>query len=438
MQIEPLNRCTDEISTPSYSRGVDEAHDSINLISPERNILIFELGYTGHYPSYIKHLAKYWIEQAYSGNLTIVVSPKFAQLHPDVLEIASDSLGKNLRFIVITSHEESNLIPRCSPLNRARRALQEWHLVHKYATELEATHCLLLYFDSFQTAISLGKRLPCQFSGIYFRPTFHYPTLSAYSSTLKERIQRWREQFILSLVMRHPQMQVLFCLDPYVIKGLNRIYKQTTAVYLPDPVYLEMFSEEEVSHFREDLGIEPGRQVFLLFGALYDTRKGIHQLSLALSMLPFELRQKVCLLFVGQTLGNEQTQEDIEVILRCAPVQVIVRDTFVPDEHVSLYFQVTDAVLAIYQKHIGMSGILVLAAAAQKPLLSQSYGLLGELTRSWKLGLAVDSTNPSEIAKGLSQFILEAPEALGDRAKMKSFAEQNSAENFARTIFQHM
>jgi glycosyltransferase involved in cell wall biosynthesis len=94
-------------------------------------------------------------------------------------------------------------------------------------------------------------------------------------------------------------------------------------------------------------------------------------------------------------------------------------------------------VLALYQRHVGMSGILVLAAAAQKPVLSSDYGLLGELTHHWRLGITADSTNPVDISKGLTQLLEEDLKKLGDITSMKVFAEQNSAENYAQVIFQH-
>jgi glycosyltransferase involved in cell wall biosynthesis len=97
-----------------------------------------------------------------------------------------------------------------------------------------------------------------------------------------------------------------------------------------------------------------------------------------------------------------------------------------------------DVILAPYQRHVGMSGILLLAAAAQKPVLSSNYGLMGEIVRRYELGLTVDSTEPKEIAKGLTRFLVEDSDKLCDRAKMKSFAEQNSAEEFARVIFEHL
>jgi len=81
---------------------------------------------------------------------------------------------------------------------------------------------------------------------------------------------------------------------------------------------------------------------------------------------------------------------------------------------------------------------LLLAAAAGKPVLSSDYGLMGELVRRYQLGLAVDSTVPRELAQALSRCLVDTPEMLGDRAQMRTFAEQNSVGRYASTIFRYL
>ncbi|MGB5714087.1 MAG: glycosyltransferase, partial [Waterburya sp.] len=135
---------------------------------------------------------------------------------------------------------------------------------------------------------------------------------------------------------------------------------------------------------------------------------------------------------------KQSIETQVETFCRTKPVQIIGHYQFVPEQDVSQYFQLADFVLAPYQKHIGMSGILLLAAAAQKPILSSNYGLMGELVRQYQLGLTVDSTLPQEIADGITECLHKSPEQLGDRQKMKTFAEQNSAERFAQVIVEHL
>lgn len=420
----------------------------------ERKLMLFDLSIYGHHPSYIQHLIEYWCKQRLSGSLNIVVSPKFIQEHFDVVSIASKLNQANINFVAIALEEEAALKSRKSGFSRTLRAFQEWNLFCKYASFLKATQCLFMYFDTCQLPIAFGRGAPCPFSGIYFKPTFHYGDFTNYLPSLKDRLQHQREKFLLSLVLRNSQLQTLFCLDSFVVKHLDSFRTKVEAVYLPDPVksqnefeFQSTFSHRATAgdaltsskRLREKLGISADKQVFLLFGAL-DGRKGIYQLLEAILLLPPVLLQKFCLVFIGESnpVDKELIESQVATVCQSQPVQIVRHYEFVPEQDVTAYFQLADVVLAPYQRHVGMSGILLLAAAAQKPVLSSNYGLMGEIVQRYNLGLTVDSTVPSEIAKSLTRFLLESPEALCDRTKMKLLAEQNSTERFASVIFQYV
>lgn len=412
---------------------------SQSVATSEKNLLIFELAYGGHFASYIRYLAQYWYREELSGTLNFVISPNFVAQHPDVVAIAKKAT--NIHFTAINPSEAAKLVPRNNSLNRAIRSFQEWQLLRKYAKQLQADSCLLLYFDSFQAAVASGLKLPCSFSGIYFRPTFHYSSFADYSPTRKEQIQHFREKsIILPRVMKHPQLSNLFCLDPFVVKHLERFKSLASITPLADPVPIQEIADEKIARFREGLGVEGDRKIFLFFGALYNRRKGIDKVLAAISQLSPDLCQKICLLLVGQIYleDNPMLKQQMTEVVQKFPIQVIMRDEFVPEEDVQLYYRSADVILAPYQRHVGMSGVLVNAAAAQKPLLCSDYGLMGEITRQWKLGLTVDSNIPEEIARGLREFLEKEPVELSNKNKMKAFAMANSNNNFAKIIFQNV
>jgi glycosyltransferase involved in cell wall biosynthesis len=402
-----------------------------------RHLMLFELSVGGHYPSYIMHLVQYWCTQNLTGLLTVVVSPQFIEQHADVLESAAGH-EDHIRFIPITQAEEDELLPRKSPIHRARRAIQMWNLLCRYAESVNASHCLIMYLDSFQTPLALKAKAPCPVSGIYFRPTFHYGSLTHYRPSLKDKIQQWRERMALPRVLSHPQLQTIFCLDPFVVKPLNNFKSKVKAVHLPDPVQIYNYPEDTVTRLRETLGIQPNRLVFLMFGAL-DGRKGIHQLLEAILKLPSELGQRLCLLFVGPIKPQDKQQmlDKIPQVYN-TDAQIVIHDAFVPDHEIQPFFQLADVILVLYQRHVGMSGVLVRAATASKPVLGSNYGLMGEVTQRHSLGLVLDATMPTEITQGLIQTITTSPAKIGDRGKMEKFAKLNSADHYAKTIFQHI
>ncbi|KYC41559.1 glycosyl transferase family 1 [Scytonema hofmannii PCC 7110] len=411
-----------------------------NQIGSDRKIMLFNLATDGHHPGYIQHLINFWGERGGPGCLDVVVSPKFMQRHTDIVNLASKYGQDRVNFVPISVAEETAFFPQSSYLNRKIYFFQEWKLCRKYAKALNATHCLLMYFDTLQIPIAFGGKSPCSFSAIYFRPTFHYDDFEHYKPTWKDRLQQSYEKFLLSLVLRHRQLKTLLCLDPFVLKHLNQFNTAANMVYLPDPV--EIYNNTSTmppEKLRHSLGVEADRKVLLLFGGL-NQRKGLHQLLEAVSLLPSNVCQKLCLLLVGPIDSGIESQVRAKIahLSQSLPVQIITCNQFVVDRDIQTYFQLADVILAPYQRHVGMSAILVRAAAAQKPVLSSDYGLMGEITRRHQLGLTVDSTVPNEIARGLTEFLLETPEKFCDRNKMKLLAEQNTVEQFASTIFSYM
>lgn len=412
---------------------------SLGYNYPSHRIMLFDLSIHGHHPAYIQHLISYWHIQNLPGHLDIVVSPQFFQHHAEVVNLVAQKEIKNVSFVAIDSDIEAALKPRKSGWSRMQRTFQEWHVLCDYARKLKATHCLIMYFDTCQLPLALGEKPPCPVSGIYFKPTFHYSQFGQSVSSWNSRLQEWREKWLLARVLQHSHLKTLFCLDPFAVQSIDRLLTPGKTVALPDPVQVGSVSPEQVTQLREQLGIEAGRQIFLLFGCL-NGRKGIYQLLDAIAMLPAELSKTMCLLLVGQANQQDQlrTLSLTSTLSLNSPVQIITHHEFVPESEVQTYFHLADVVLAPYQKHAGMSGILIWAAVAQKPVLSSNYGLMGELVRRYQLGLAIDSTHSAEIAQGLTQFLRVPPTAIGDRQLMQVFAEQNSAERFADVIFQYL
>jgi glycosyltransferase involved in cell wall biosynthesis len=402
-----------------------------------RKLMLFDLYEEGHHPGYILHLIRYWLQQEFTGQLDVVVTPRFIAKHTDVVA-AANSEQSNVRLVGVTDEEAKVLAPRISPYNRAVRSLQEWRLLNKYAALVGCTDCLMMYFDSFQTALLLGKKAPCNLSGIYFRPTFHYPEFTHYSSTLKDKVQVVREHAVLPRVLNHPSLKTLFCLDRFALNPLLRVSKKIQPIHLPDPVQTYN-PDSKQENFKRDRGIDHQRKIFLLFGTL-DGRKGIYQLLDAIQLLPFSACEQLCLWLVGPTTSDIQhaITKQIDLITQILPVQIVVQNSFVQENEIQPYFQCADVILAPYQRHVGMSAILVRAAAAQKPVLSSNFGLMGQVVDHYELGLTVDSTNPDKIATALVQLLQGNASQIGDHQKMLMFAQENSAQEYAKTIFSHL
>ncbi len=392
-------------------------------------LMLFDLAVGGHHPSHIGFLARYWRVASFPGRLDVVVLPEFAQLHRDVIPEEPE-----INLVCISPAEAASL-------SRAKglilRGFQEWTILCRYARILDSTHALLMYLDRFQAPLALGLRAPCALSGIYFRPSFHYAEFMN-APSMGEKMRWLSRKLLVRRVLQNPSLQMLFCLDPYAVQRMAEFTSKAQVVALPDPVELPQAAPDEIALLRERLGIAPDDRAFLLFGSLA-YRKGIHQLLEALSLLSPSVAKRIVILLIGRIAPEDRASlaRRLEEVQSALPVRIIVRDEFVPEGEASLYFLMADVVLAVYQRHIGSSGILLRAAAALKPVLASDYGLMGELVKRHALGLAIDSSKPAEIARGIEQMLLAEQRAC-DREKMRHFAEQNSPELFAKTIFSHL
>ncbi|MEM7530782.1 MAG: glycosyltransferase [Chloroflexota bacterium] len=417
--------------------------------------MIFDLDITGHHPDYIRHLVHYWPVTDHPlamTRLVIVVSPEFLDQHQHVVESPSHA---QVEWCPITA-DELQWYHACRG-SLMRHAWVEWRLFCRYAKKFQADQALVMYVDRLQLMLALRRPLPCPFSGIYFRPKFHYFQYTQQSeSTQRERLQTQAKKWICHRFLHHNQLKTLFCLDPSAVSPLQSLAagrhhgrhhggREVNIVHLPDPVELYPQShkqpDEQTTHatLRQKLGFDAKRTVFLIFGMI-DKRKGVYQILDAIQQLTGPQQSAVSLLLVGPLAEDDRQriQTTVQAIQQQTQVHIVTHDQFVIDEEIQPYFEIADIVLTLYQRHVGMSAILVRAAMACKPVLASSYGLVGELVRTRQLGVTVDSQSPDAVMRGIQQCLGSEPENLFNRAEATRFAGENSPKRFAQVIVDGM
>lgn len=401
--------------------------------------MLFDLALGGHHGAYLKQVVEQGCAQPSIERICVVVRPDFLTVHADVAEFFSQFNPSALEMITLTQTETEQLVGKRGAWGRFNRNLIEWSLFCRYAKQLGATHAILMYLDTCEIPLTLSAKAPCSFSGIYFRPSFHYSEFEDRLPTWRSSLQQRRNRFTLERLLAHPQLTHLFCLDPFATKRLAHAGHEQKAIYLPDPIDYCAAPSNLVRQLREQLNVWPNRRVFLLFGAL-DSRKGLYQLLEAIHHLDGTTCQQICLVLAGKADIDEQVhiQTLVQQLRNEKPIQIIEQYEFIPNRLSSAYFQLADVVLAPYQHHVGMSGILLTAAAAGKPILSSCYGLMGQLTRIYELGLTVEAQFPEAIARGIGQCLSRPAQTLCDPNRQKALVEQHDPEHFSQTIFQHI
>lgn len=396
-----------------------------------KHLMLFDLLTGGHHAQYIGQLAEHWARRNAAGRLNIVVPPGLVEKHA--------RLGDILR-----SRTDARLVPVREPLELAeggapsqlRNILQHGRLLRRYVERLRPDHCLLMYFDQVQLPLALGLRFdfPVRFSGIYFRPSFHYGTISGAASTPRERAAGARKRTLLWAALRNPHLSHLFCLDPLVAPFVPGKRWDVRVVALPDGVESRAPTRTPLET-RAAWGIDTGRSVLLFFGSMA-ARKGIYQVIEALKLLPAEYQRQLALAVIGAAAGGDEArlEQAVSCLRTQTAVQVAADYRFVADDEIPDAFAAADLVLLPYQRHVGSSGVLVRAALARTPVLGSDYGLVGEQIRRHALGKAVNSGSATALSIALRDWLREPASWPFDAGRAGQFAAQNTAEGFARTI----
>lgn len=388
------------------------------------NVVLLNLYHGGHHGQHLLELVRFWPRVPTDGTLHLVVTEAFVQQHPDVAA-AADAPRVRLHRVA----------PFAPP-----RSLAAWDLRHglearRWASRLDADHLVFMYLDHAQLSLSTFLRGgKTRYSGIHFRPSFHYHTLGSPAHTRRERLGRLRKAWTVKAMLANPNLHTLFELDEYAVPAIRRLApRRDAAVHLPEPLTLPQGEGRRPALLG---AVEPGRKVLVLFGAL-DERKGLLLALDALDRLRPEEQGRLALVLAGK-LVNPALRPRIHAFGRSSHVQLVFEDRFLDEAEIQPLLAAADLNLVPYVGHIGSSGILVRTAAAGKAILATDYGVVGEHVRRYGLGRAVDTWTVEPLAAALSAW-LQGPSSIPfDRERAAAFVQTNTAEAFAQTLFERL
>ena len=394
-------------------------------------VLAVELEVRGHHADYIRNFANIWVEREFPAQLEFLVTRPFLKYHANIVDHFRRLGDKPVSLHVISEEEQARL-----DLRPRLKYWYGWKLFCKYAEQLQASYGLLMYSDYFQLPVCMGKKSPCPFSAIYFRPTFHYSTFLNFRPTLKQRLVACRKALLLKRFLKHPELKELYCLDPEVVHYIREKFNTTAKIsHLADSFCMAPGSQPRADSLRNELGIDPERIVFCLLGVL-DSRKGTRQLLQAIQYLKPELGKKVCILLLGYVPDHERIA--IESLAQemngVSSVQVIIRNQYIEATEVQHYYTMSDVILTTYQNHMGSSSALIRAALAKKPVLSSDFGLMGHLVRTRRLGHVCNSTSPPAIASAIERILTCDLPSLTDRVECEKLVAENSEQQLGHDL----
>jgi len=400
----------------------------MNMNAAMSHMLIFEPDPRGHTFEWLNCLLRHAISETPRRRTTFVVAPHLAER---LLSLRDVTIPPHIKIIALNMTE----CRYCLSEKLAISGFARWWLMQRYLKRASADHGFFLSLDhlSLPLALGLGGGRRRGLSGILFRPSTHYAALGSNAQSRGEKLRDWRKRILYPLMLRNPALHRVLSLDPYFFEMQKKINKYNSKIeVIGDPAF--PLSPETHQRY-ENAPLD--RKFFLLFGALTE-RKGILTLYDALMHLPSDAANKCAIMIAGRI--DPSIRGAIEIRMEAlerfqANLWIEQRDRFIPDIELDALIRRSDVILAPYQRFVGSSGVMLRAASAGKPLLTQDYGLLGYLTRDYALGHTIDTTNSRQLAMTIASMTRNGSTKNFSPAGASSFLEKRTPQAFAKAVF---
>jgi len=403
-----------------------------------KHLLILETGSVGHSPLYIRLLYSYLLHNRLPFKVTFAISSALKNKIELEDNIQLSSIADRVDLVFLEENEIPNRFSK-----PWKQAMARWGLMKKYLDIRSADHGHFLNLDHLQLPLALGYTLSSDktVSGLLFRPSIHEPYRSTIRLSIKDRLLMLRKRFLYSRMLKNPCLRFIFTLDQCFPAFAKKTFKNGDRVYhLPDP---SLYDENTAAMTNEDhwinsIEVHPNQTCFLLFGFL-SKRKGIFIALQALEHLAPEDSARVSIIFAGK-LSEEVRESFISKVSDYREhhkngAHIHYEDRYLPSSNFAHLLNKCDFVLAPYQRFTGSSGVLLWAAGAKKPVITQNYGLLGYLTHEHQLGISTDTTDPKKLAGALKECLDNPSHYRSDTSGMEKLHQLSSPENFVETFY---
>ena len=184
------------------------------------------------------------------------------------------------------------------------------------------------------------------------------------------------------------------------------------------------FAAYEKAQARRELGIAPDKNTLLFFG-LVRPYKGLKYLIQAMACVAESMD---CVLLVAGEF-YEPKEEYLSLVKQLKLEEhIVIRDEYVRNEDISLYFSSADVVVLPYVTAT-QSGIVQIAFGMNKPVITTNVGGLPEAVEDGKTGFIVEPESSEQLAQAILKFYEGKYEAeFSERIKANSDAFSWDAE----------
>jgi glycosyltransferase involved in cell wall biosynthesis len=187
---------------------------------------------------------------------------------------------------------------------------------------------------------------------------------------------------------------------------------------IPHGLYTMFLPQQAVSpaEARRELGLNPADKILLFFGSI-NPRKGAEKVVAGFEKVV--ARQKNVTLVMAGT--NDYAEGYLENLAQQKGIsdQVKIFGTWVPNDRVYWFFSAADMVILPYNEGF-TSGVLKLAYAFKKPVITSGVGELTQVVESEKTGIVLEAFFSDETARRVLD-VLNSERQLADFRKNPEF-----------------
>jgi glycosyltransferase involved in cell wall biosynthesis len=252
---------------------------------------------------------------------------------------------------------------------------------------------------------------------------------------MKERVRDLRKDVLTRLTARNAAVRTIFSLDPYFPEfAAGRYRNGHKFVPIWDPAFPAPAPDIVERSVAADLPDD--RKIFILFGEITE-RKGIFALLEAIAKLPADVAERAAILVAGRIDPpiRGAVFQAADSARKAAPALWLrFIDRRLASGEISALVEGSDIVLLPYQRFVGSSGVLLWAARFNRPVICQEYGLIGVLTRNFRLGTTIDTSRPEALVSAIGNVVSGNSELRCDEAGTRAFVAPRRPELFARTL----
>lgn len=363
-----------------------------------------------------------WIAEGHHGGYARAVADALAP-HLSVTVAApaplAGTFGGSTEFVGVESQRpEPDLGARLEPQLRDI-AWEERELARRVVGDVRPDFFFHLYADPIVQSLGGGAHVQVPSIACIFKPFAHYPRAYGVSLSPRERQRALRFEFRVAAWRLRRTARAIFTLDPVAARVWNR-RPGAPSFWFPEP---------PVDHVPEP-SKRSERHGCVLFGFL-ERRKGLDRLAAAVS----DLQDPPAITVAGAVRrGFEVEVESSIAQMRAAGAEVARERGVRSDAGLRLLARARCVVLP-YRKHVGMSRILLEAAACGTPVVADNYGLLGDLVRRHGLGLTVDADDPSALGAALHELCSDPSAGAQYAPALERFAARFSPASFSAALW---